>query len=310
MHYFLINLLVLTISSISANTGGGHIPISSQSSAPTNDLNLSFGHQINTRENIVIIYFDISNSTLKEYRYYYYDLRPFGSYSSNSEFLPRQRLRDTHNSLRIVGLHEGDYISCLSFVDEYETIFKPRYACYEFTLGEKIVGSHHGSKSGYLAPLLFAVAFIIHVFIAIVHHIKAKNYAHKLLHRFIDVTPKSARRKINVNHSLRELDHPHVSASVQRRLSRVTIDANYENGSNHGGHFLVQDPNDELPLYTLPYHSRRASLTTMQVIPEYTNANPMDSVSSIKHLLDSAPWIKRPNRSVTSSIRRTSQLHV
>ena len=113
--------------------------------------------------------------------------------------LPRQRLFDTHNSLHIVGLHEDDYVSCLSFIDEYETIFKPRYACYEFTLGEKIVGSHHGSKSGYLAPLLFAVAFIIHVFIAIVHHIKAKNYAHKLLHRFIDVTPKSTKRRINLH---------------------------------------------------------------------------------------------------------------
>jgi len=313
MHFLLLNLLFLSIPLIYADTGGEH-GTSISESPPTNELGLTFGHKVNKRENFVIIYFDISNSTLKEYRYYYYDFRPFGLLSSSSEFLPRQRLFDTHNSLRIVGLHEDDYVVCLSFIDEYETIFKPRYACYEFTLGEKIIGSHHGSKSGYLAPLLFAVAFILHVFIAIVHHIKSKNYAHKLLHRFINVTPKSVRRRININHSLeeleKELDHPHIPASVQRRLSRVTIDVDYENESNHGGRFLVDNRNDELPLYTLPYHSRRASLTTMQVIPEYDNSNTLDSVSSMRHLIDSAPWTRRPNRSVTSSIRRKNQIHV
>jgi hypothetical protein len=309
MYFLLLKFLFINIPFIYANTGGGQSPSNSQSPPPlTNELGLTFGHKVNKREDLVIIYFNIANSTLIEYRYYYYEFRPFGSYLHN-EYLPRQRLFDTHNSLRIYGLHEDDYVSCLSFIDEYETTFKPRYACYEFTLGEKTIGSHHGSKSGYLAPLLFAVAFIIHVFVAIVHHIKAKNYAHKLLHRFIDVTPKSNQRRININQSLRELDreldHQHLPASVQRRLSRVTIDADYETNSNHGGHFLINDPNDELPLYTLPHHSRRTSMS----IPEYGNANTMDSVSSMKHLIDSAPWIKRPNRSVTSSIRRKNQLN-
>ncbi len=309
MHFLLLNLLFLPILLIYADTGGGgHGTSISESPPSTNELGLTFGHKVNKRENFVIIYFDISNSTLKEYRYYYYDFRTFGLHISSSEFLPRQRLFDTHNSLRIIGLHEDDYVACLSFIDEYEKIFKPRYACYEFTLGEKIVGSHHRGSSGYLAPLLFAVAFILHVFIAIVHHIKEKNYAHKLLHRFINVTPKSARRRINVNHSLqelgKELDHPHLPASVQRRLSRVTIDVDDENEFNHGGKFLVDNRNDELPLYTLPYHSRRGSLNTMQAIPEYDNSNTLASVSSMRHLIDSAPWIKRPNRSVTSSIRR------
>jgi hypothetical protein len=292
---------------IDANTGGGGHganPVDI-SSLPLNDLGLTFGHIENTRNNNVVIYFDILNSTLKEYRYYYYSFRPFGSLTSSSEFLPRQRLLDTHNSLRIVGLHEGDYVVCLSFIDEYETIFKPRYACYEFTLGEKTVGSHHGSSSGYLAPLLFAVAFIIHVFIAIIHHIKAKNYAHKLLHRFIDVTPKTRRRRINVNHSLkelnRELDHPHVPASVQRRLSRVAIDADDETEFHHNTNFLARDYTDELPLYTLPHHSRRVSVNTIQARPEHQNPNTMDSVSSMRHLMDSAPWLKR---SVQSSLRR------
>lgn len=306
-------LLFLPIPLIYASTGGGHSASSSQTLfPPTNYLGLVFGHKESKRENTVIIYFDVLNTTLKEYRYYYYDFRPFGVYSSNSEFLPRQRLFDTHNSLRIVGLQEGDYVTCLTFIDEYEKLFKPRYGCYEFTLGEKIVGSHHGGSSGYLAPLLFALAFILHVFIAIVHHIKAKNYAHKLLHRFINVAPKTNKRRLNVNQSLqelgKELDHPHLSASVQRRISRVTIDANYENDSNHGGNFLVDDGNDELPLYTLPHLNKRNSLTTMRVIPEYENA--MTSISSMRHLIDSTPWIKRPNRSVTSSIRRKNQFHV
>jgi hypothetical protein len=300
-------LLLLTIPLIYANTDGGHSTSVLQPPFPSNELGITFFHTVNNRNNTVMIYFDVSNSTLKEYRYYYYTFRPFGS-DNHNEYLPRQRLFETHNSLRIVGLHEDDYVSCVSFIDEYETIFKPRYACYEFTLGEKTVGSHHGSKSGYLAPLLFAVAFILHVFIAIVHHIKAKNYAQKLLHRFIDVTPKSNRRRIDISQSLRELnrelDHPHLPASVQRRLSRVTIDANYENDSHHRGSFTLNDPNDELPLYTLPHHSRRVSVSTMQAIPEYRDSNTMDSISSMKHLMDSAPWIKRVNRSITSSIRR------
>jgi hypothetical protein len=292
---------------ICADTGGGHDTIIPTSSLPMNDLGLTFGHKVNKRDSIVTIYFDISNSTLKEYRYYYYDFRQFGSYSHN-EFLPRQRLLDTHNSLRVVGLHDNDYVSCVTFVDEYETTFKPRYACYEFTLGEKTVGSHQGNRSGYLAPLLLAFAFILHVFIAIVHHIKEKNYPRKLLHRFMDVTPKSNRRRVNLNQTLkeldRELDHPHVPASVQRRLSRVTIDATYENESNHEGIFLGNNPNDELPLYTIPHHSRRVSLNTMEVIPEYGNSDTIDSLSSMKHLIDAAPWIQRANRSVSSSIRR------
>jgi hypothetical protein len=310
MYFLLLNLLFQNIPSIYADTGGGNNAIIPTS--PTNDLGLTFGHNVNKRDNYVTVYFDLSNSTLKEYRYYYYDFRSFGS-QGRSEFLPRQRLLDTHNSLRVIGLHDDDYVACLTFVDEYETIFKPRYACYEFTLGEKTVGSHHGSKSGYLAPLLLAFAFILHVFIAIVHHIKAKNYPHKLLHRFMDVKPKSNKRRININQTLqaldRELDHPHVPASVQRRLSRVSIEVNNENESNHGGNFLVNDPNDELPLYTLPYHSRRVSINTMQAIPEYENSNTMDSVTSMRHLIESAPWIKRANRSASSSTRRKGPLH-
>ena len=309
MYFLSIHLLFLSLPSIFTSTsGGGHSASSNSESPPlpTNPLGLTFGHTFNKRDNTVIVYFDLSNSTLKDYRYYYYDFRPFGTYSGQSEFLPRQRLLDTHNSLRILGLHEGDYVACLSFIDEYETIFKPRYACYEFTLGEKTVGSHHGGSSGYLAPLLLAFAFAIHVFIAVVHHIKAKNYAHKLLHRFISVTPKSARRKVIVDQSLREvnreLDHPHVPASVQRRLSRVAIDAN-EIESNHGGFFLSDD---ELPLYTLPHHGRTTSTSAMEAIPE----NVLDSVSSMRHLIDSAPWIKRPNQSGASSIRRKSRLQV
>ncbi|CAF3623883.1 unnamed protein product [Adineta steineri] len=304
MHFLLLNLLLLYISYIygdSSGGGGGHNANMPISTFPINDLGLIFGHKVNKQDNVVTIYFDVSNSTLKEYRYYYFDFRPFGTFSSNSEYLPRQRLIDIHNSLRIVGLHDGDYVTCLTFVDEYETISKPRYACYEFTLGEKTVGSHHGSKSGYLAPLLIAFAFVLHVFIAIVHHIKAKNYAQKLLHRFIDVSPKSNKRRININHTLkeldRELDHTHVSASVQRRLSRVAIDVDDNNEFNHGGNYLADDRNDEIPLYTLTHHNGRLNSHTMQVIPEYEQSNTLDSVSSVRHLLDSSPWLTNGNRS-------------
>ena len=299
MFFLRFHLLILAISLVDASTtGGGRTVVP----PPSNDLGLIFGHQANRRENNVVIYFDVTNSTLKEYRYYYYDFRPFGSYNSHIEYLPRQRLRDTHNSLRIIGLHDGDYVVCLSFVDEYETISKPRYACYEFTLGEKIVGSHHGGSSGYLAPLLFAIAFVIHVIIAVVHHIKEKNYGNKLLRRFMNVTPKSGRRRINVDQSLRELDreldHPHLPASVQRRLSRVTVDANLENGSHHRGSFLVDNPTDELPLYTLPHHSTRGI------------SNTLDSVSSMRHLMDTAPWKRHSNQSAESSVRTRSHMHV
>lgn len=296
-------LLLFLIPFIDASSGGGSAVKSVVSSPPPwNDLGLVFDHQANRRENNVLIYFDLANSTLKEYRYYYYDFRPFGSYPGKSEYLPRQRLRETHNSLRIVGLHDGDYVVCLTFVDEYETVFKPRYACYEFTLGEKIIGAHHGGSSGYLAPLLLAVAFIIHVIIAIVHHIKEKNYGQKLLRRFMNVTPKTGRRQIDVDQSLRELDreldHPHLPPSVQRRLSRVTVDANLENGSHHGGSFIVEQPTDELPLYTLPLHHSRG------------NSNTLDSVSSMKHLMDTVPWKRHVNRSNQSSQRRKSHVLV
>ncbi|CAF1585624.1 unnamed protein product [Rotaria sp. Silwood1] len=229
-----------------------------------NELDLSFGHIWNQRDDMLIIYFNISNITFQEYRYYYYDFRPFAIHNS-TEYFPRQRLIDTQNSLRIIGLHEGDYVSCVSFIDEYENILKPRYACYEFTLGEKTVGSHHASWSGHLAPLLLAVAFVIHVFIAVVHHIKAKNYAQKLLQRFINVNPKSTRRIINVKRSLKQLDHPHISASVQRRLSRVTIDATEDDRHD----FSMNTTDENIPIYVLPHHNRRVSLGVMQTIREH-----------------------------------------
>ena len=125
----------------------------------TNDLGLTFGHISDKRKDMVTIYFDISNSTFDEYRYYYYEFRPFAS-QDHVEYFPRQRLIDTHNSLHIFGLHEADYVSCISFIDEYENVLKPRYACYEFTLGEKTVGSHHGGTSGHLAPLLLALRLL------------------------------------------------------------------------------------------------------------------------------------------------------
>ncbi|CAF1141645.1 unnamed protein product [Adineta ricciae] len=294
--------LLLSFPCIYASTsGGGHNSASPASPAPTNDLGLTFGHTVNKRDQHITVYFDIGNLTLKEYRYYYFDFRPFGSYG-RSEYLPRQRLIDSHNSLRIVGLHDGDYISCVTFIDEYGTVFKPRFACYEFTLGEKTVGAHHGSTSGYLAPLLFAFAFVLHVLIAVVHHIKAKKYAHKLLYRFMNVSRRSNLKRIYIQDSLKELDHPHLSASIQRRLSRVTIDANedseFERERSYSGHNAV----DELPLYTIPYHNGR----TMDVIPEHEHSNTLDSVSSMRHLIDTAPWNRRTNRSASSSIRRMS----
>jgi hypothetical protein len=219
---------------------------------PISNFNITFGHSWDKREDTVTIYFDISNSTLNEYRYYYFDFRSFGS-QDQIEYFPRQRLIDTHNSLHIIGLHEADYVSCISFIDEYENIIKPRSTCYEFTLGEKTVGSHHGGKTGYLAPLLLAFAFVIHVFIAIVHHIKAKDYAHKLLERFIDVNPKATKRIMSIKHSLKQLDHPQISASVQRRLSRLSI------GSDENS-YSMKKTNDM---------NRKISLGIMQSIPEY-----------------------------------------
>ncbi|CAF1118752.1 unnamed protein product [Rotaria sordida] len=254
MYFIILILIIFNIKII--NTENIFISI--------NELGLNFDHIWSKRDDTLIIYFNISNSTFKEYHYYYYDFRPFAS-QNLTEYFPRQRLIDTQNSLRIIGLHEGDYVSCVSFIDEYENIFKPRYACYEFTIGEKTVGSHHAGWSGRLAPLLLAVAFVIHVFIAVVHHIKAKNYAQKLLQRFIDVNPKGTRRIINVKHSLKQLDHPHVSASVQRRLSRVTIDANGDERNN----FLTNTTDDDIPIYVLPQHNRRVSLGVMQTIREH-----------------------------------------
>ena len=289
------------VTSSTSNTPGP-----SPDLVPSNDLGLIFSHQLIKRENLVIIHFDVNNSTLSAYRYYYFDLRSFG-YPTRSDYLPRQRLIDTRNALRVVGLHEGDYVSCLTFVDEYETIVKPRYACYEFTLGEKTIGSHHGSRSGYLVPLLCAVAFILHVFIAVVHHIKAKNYAQKLLHRFTDVTRKSNRTqtRIDVEESLRQLDHPHLSASVQRRLSRVSIDP--EMSSHHNDSFMDDTGDDELPVYILPsHHSRRVSVgTVMETIPENDQSKALDSLSSMRHLIDSTPWMRRNSRS-----RQNGHLHV
>jgi len=254
MYFIILNLLFFNIQLI--NTENRLIPLY--------DIDLTFGHTWNKRDDIVTIYFDISNSSFNDYRYYYYDFRPFASYNQ-IEYFSRQRLIDTHNSLHIIGLHENDYVSCVSFIDEYENIFKPRYTCYEFTLGEKIIGSHHGGKSGHLAPLLLAVAFVIHVFISVVHYIKAKNYAQKLLHRFIDVNHTTTKRILSVKYSLKQLDQPYLSSSVQRRLSRVSIGTDENNGNG----LLMKKTNDDVPIYILPHPNRRISLGIMKTIPEY-----------------------------------------
>ncbi|CAF0965204.1 unnamed protein product [Adineta steineri] len=249
MYFIVFNLILFNIQSIYTE---GHIRSKS-------DLGLTFGHTWDKGNDIVTIYFDLSNSTFNEYRYYYYEFRRFTS-QDQTEYFPRQRLVDTHNSLHIFGLHEDDYVACISFIDEYENVFKPRFTCYEFTLGEKISGSHHRGSSGYLAPLLLAFAFVIHVFIAIVHHIKSKKYGQKILERFIDVDHKLTKKIIDVKHSLKELDHPYVSTSVQRRLSRVSIDAN----ENDGNSFLMKKSSDNLS-----HHHRKISLAAMKTIAEY-----------------------------------------
>jgi hypothetical protein len=254
MYFIILNLLFFNIQLI--YTENRLIPLE--------NLDLTFGHTWNKRDDMVSIYFNISNSSFNDYRYYYYDFRSFASYNQ-TEYFPRQRLIDTYNSLHIIGLHENDYVSCVSFIDEYENIFKPRYSCYEFTLGEKTVGSHHGGTSGHLAPLLLAVAFVIHVFISVVHYIKVKNYARKLLNRFIDVNHTATKRILSVKRSLKQLDQPYVSSSVQRRLSRVSI----VDDDNNGNGFLMKKLNDDVPIYILPHSNRRISLGIMKTIPEY-----------------------------------------
>lgn len=228
------------------------------------DLDLTFGHIEDKRLMKVTIYFDVSNSSFNDYRYYYFDFRPFAS-PEHIEYLPKQRLVDTHNSLNLLGLHENDYVACISFIDEYGNVYQPRSTCYEFTIGEKTVGSHHGGSSGYLAPLLLAFAFVIHVFIAIVHHLKRKDYAHTLLKRFITVNPTTAKNIHVVEQSLKQLDQPHVPASVQRRLSRVSISTHDLNSSN----LLNKLPIEALPVYTIPHRNRRSTLGTMKTITEH-----------------------------------------
>lgn len=282
MQHLRVSLLLLAIASSRADSGGGSHAAIPASPLPANELGLAFGHTVNKREQLVTIFFDVANATLQDYRYYYFDFRPFGS-PARSEYLPRQRLVDAHNSLRIVGLHEGDYVSCVTLVDEYGTVLKPRYACYEFTLGEKIVGSHHGSKSGYLVPLLIAVAFVLQTFIAVVHHIKAKNYAHKLLHRFRNVSSRGSRRKIIIHQSMKELDHPHVPASVQRRLSRVSVDASHDTRSDHERNFTLTERIDELPLYTIARNGH-----SLHAITEHEQSNTLGSIASTRHLIGAA----------------------
>lgn len=247
MYWILFNLLVLHSQLIHSE-----------------ELDLDLGHTWNERQNLVTIFFNISNSSFEDYRYYYFDLHSFASHD-RPEFYPRQRLLDTYNALHIRGLHENDYIACVSFVDEYENVFKPRFACHEFTLGEKSIGSHHGGSTGYLAPLLGAVAFVIHVFIAVVHRIKTRNYAGNLFHRFVDVNPKSAKAFIHIRESLRQLDHHRISNSVQRRLSRVSVDVDETNGRN----VFRSKSLDENSAYVIPTHNRRISSGVMQTIHEY-----------------------------------------
>lgn len=226
------------------------------------ELDLDLGHTWNHRRKLVTIFFNVSNSSLEDYRYYFFDLHSFASHDRPESF-PRQRLLDTYNALHILGLHENDYIFCVSFIDEYGNVFKPRFACYEFTLGEKSIGSHHGGSTGYLAPLLVAVAFVIHVFIVVVHHIKTKNYVGNLFHRFIDVDPKASKALSHIRESLKQLDHHRISASVQRRLSRVSIDVDDTNGKN------ISKSSDENSVYVIPTRYRRMSSGVMQTIHEY-----------------------------------------
>ncbi|UJR31374.1 hypothetical protein I4U23_018868 [Adineta vaga] len=254
-YFLLFNLILCSIQALDTEN----------SAISSDNLDLNFGHTRDARTGKVSVYFDISNSTFGEYRYYYFDFRPFAS-PDHIEHLPKQRLVDTHNSLSLIGLHEDDYVTCISFIDEYGNEYKPRSTCYEFTLGEKIVGSHHGGSSGYLAPLLLAFAFVIHVFIAVVHHLKTKNYAHRLLERFIDVNPKTVKHIAAMKQSLKRLDQPYVSASVQRRLSRVSFSTN-ENSSND---LLRKLTIDDLPVYNIPHHqNRKPTLGTMQTIAEH-----------------------------------------
>lgn len=230
----------------------------------TEELDLTIGHTWDERENTVTIFFNTSNSSLTDYRYYFFDLRPFASHTYPESY-PRQRLLDTFNALHIIGLHEDDYVSCISLIDEYGNVFKPRSTCHEFTLGAKSIGSHHGGSTGYLAPLLFAVAFVIHVFIAVVHHVKTKNYAGKLFHRFIDVDVKSMKAIQHIRESLKELDRSRPSASVQRRLSRVSVDVDETSEQN----FPRRKSSGENSVYILPTRVRQISSGVMQTIPEH-----------------------------------------
>ncbi|CAF5125523.1 unnamed protein product, partial [Rotaria socialis] len=74
----------------------------------------------------------------------------------------------------------------------------------------------------------------------------------------------ASRKVFNIKSSLKKLDHPRVSVSVQRRLSRVSVDV----GVDERYSIATQSSTDDTPIYVLPHHNRKVSLGLMKTIPE------------------------------------------
>ncbi|CAF0856094.1 unnamed protein product [Didymodactylos carnosus] len=301
--------VALCIRGMLASSGGGHL--SSGTLGFTNEMSLQFSHHSALRGNYIDIIFKVDDWVLQEYRYYYYSIRLFGT--TNSEYLPRQRLNESQNLLRLLRLEDGDYVICLTFVDNFETLFKPRYGCYDLTKGEKTIGSHHGSKTGYLVPLLVLVVFVLQVIIAVLHHIKAKNYAQKLLNRFIDTGSDNLHSK-SIKDLTKHLDKNLVQVtrlpvSVQRRLSRV---ADVDSVQHSLGFVNEYEPPTHSTIMGNGYtrqtsklsnnHRRLSSRCSLETVPEH-----VESVESMKHLFDSAPWLRRASK--RSSFKGKSVIH-
>ena len=311
MYFIRLSLLFQTILLINANIYTEHSAIIFEySSRRMNELGLTFGHHVHECDNTVTIYFDVSNSTLNKYQYYYFDFHSFGSLNS-SVLLPRQRLLETHNSLQIIGLQRDNYISCLSFIDKYETLFEPRYGCHEFVLNDITTNFQDESQLNYLVPLLFSVAFILHVIIVVCDYIKSKNYQEKIFNRFIQLKSRSTERKLNFIQSLRalsiEFNHPYIPTAVQHRLSHVSIDVDNERESNCLANSANTDPNYELSFSPISHHSKTTTFMNIQVVPKDDSINAIKSTSFIKTSLHSNPLTKHVNQRTSSSSRLKNQ---
>jgi hypothetical protein len=203
-------------------------------------------------------------------------------YHGHDEYATHLKTLDriNENSLKIKEMLEASYIVCVSLFSSIRSNKYPPVSttgmCVDFTIGDSHpIGGPHNS-TGLLAPLLFAVAAILLVFITVVNYFKRKKWVENLAKRAQRLLLMKRNRQKFDNFVAINMDGEANEKSEKEVTWSSMLNGESKESFSFSNPSFINDDNSETNLKDF-----------------YVHEGALKSIKSMSHLLDDKPWIIR-----------------